>query len=282
MHLPDATLSEELYALRTDSGRYGFIGEIFSSFQGEGPYVGRRQIFIRLAGCELGCTYCDTSDFRKPADSFRVEHVHGSGEWSYIDNPASVDDVIGVIKLLHTPDVHSISITGGEPLIQPEFLEGLAVKIKDARLRLFLETSGCDHGAFMKVLEYTDIASIDVKLPSHKAVRPEKWEVLYENELACVQSASSAGIETVVKVVITGEDDRAPFERLCDDLQGSGDGVWMVIQPVTPPDMLIGNGDNDGCVSPSLLFSLSETAAGTFKEGHVMVLPQMHRMIGVL
>ena len=45
------------------------INEVFSSIQGEGTLIGRRQVFIRFSGCNLDCNYCDTSKSRDP--SFR-------------------------------------------------------------------------------------------------------------------------------------------------------------------------------------------------------------------
>ena len=45
--------------------RPGYLSEIFVSFQGEGAHVGYRHLFVRLAGCNLRCRYCDTPDSRE-------------------------------------------------------------------------------------------------------------------------------------------------------------------------------------------------------------------------
>jgi 7-carboxy-7-deazaguanine synthase len=81
------------------------ITEIFKSIQGEGTRAGRPCIFVRLTGCNLGCTWCDT------AYAF-----HGGTKYSVEDVVARVDDLAG-------RDSHRVSlveITGGESLLQPE------------------------------------------------------------------------------------------------------------------------------------------------------------------
>ena len=49
------------------------IIEIFSSFQGEGLLIGERQIFVRFAGCNLNCNYCDTNDSKSEKSGITTE-----------------------------------------------------------------------------------------------------------------------------------------------------------------------------------------------------------------
>ncbi|HWI54270.1 MAG TPA: 7-carboxy-7-deazaguanine synthase QueE, partial [Desulfobacteria bacterium] len=89
--------------------------EIFSSVQGEGLYLGVKQIFIRFAGCNLKCKYCDTPF--EPETGFRVEVPAGSGRFDLYQNPVTPDQIIDIIKRLDPQLCHSISLTGGEPLL---------------------------------------------------------------------------------------------------------------------------------------------------------------------
>ena len=73
------------------------VKEIFTSIQGEGPYVGYKQLFIRLCGCNLNCKYCDT-DFG----------LIGSREYS----PEEIKQICE-----QNIDCHSVALTGGEPLL---------------------------------------------------------------------------------------------------------------------------------------------------------------------
>ena len=78
------------------------IREIFISVQGEGPYVGQRQLFIRFCGCNLNCRYCDT-DFE----------LSKSTEYTPIQLIEKVNEYGKNLVL---------SLTGGEPLVSSEFL----------------------------------------------------------------------------------------------------------------------------------------------------------------
>ena len=121
------------------------IIEIFSSFQGEGLLIGERQIFVRFAGCNLNCNYCDTNDSK-------------SEKSGRLMTPQSVTDEIN--KLL-TPDCRSISFTGGEPSLYPDFINEVS-KLTD--LKIMLETNGTlpDN---IDSIEKLDMVSLDIKLP---------------------------------------------------------------------------------------------------------------------
>jgi len=84
-----------------------YIKDIFYSFQGEGPYIGYPQIFVRLYGCNIYCNYCDEPDF--PRQRKRV----------------SIEEIQAQLQPLLLNPVHSISITGGEPLLQADALAEL-------------------------------------------------------------------------------------------------------------------------------------------------------------
>ena len=79
------------------------IAEIFKSIQGEGIYAGRKQVFIRFYGCNLGCRYCDT----QPLTFTEMD----------------LEEVLSTISVFK--NYHSISLTGGEPLQQIDFLQVL-------------------------------------------------------------------------------------------------------------------------------------------------------------
>lgn len=242
----------------------GFVREIFSSFQGEGAYAGRRQIFVRMAICNLNCCYCDTEKSR--ADLCKVEKKAGTGQFVLLKNPLDVKSVIDSIDKLITPDLHSVSFTGGEPLLNTDFIRSIA---EETGVRKYLETSGISKKAFEEVIDPFDYAAIDIKLPSHHAVPAQRYEELYENEIGCISMSVERGIDTMAKVVILQDTEESDFRRICEDLP---DNTGLVIQPVTPIRDI-------QPIPPSKIFKLSEIA-GEFLHD-IIVMPQVHRLIGV-
>jgi 7-carboxy-7-deazaguanine synthase len=121
------------------------ISEIFYSLQGEARTVGRPTIFIRLTGCPLRCQYCDT------AYAF-------SGGIMY-----SLDDIIRELKQYNT---RFITVTGGEPLAQPDCI-ALLNRLCEMNYEVSLETSGAmDVSAVdsrvVKVLDLKTPGSLEV------------------------------------------------------------------------------------------------------------------------
>ncbi len=123
------------------------IKEIFTSIQGEGPYVGVRQVFVRFCGCNLSCAYCDTDYSAKKVKKMRTD---------------AVAEKINIMK-----NVHSIAITGGEPLLHADFLLELFPKLKAP---IYLETNATLSKELAKVIDYVKIISADIKLPSASGV----------------------------------------------------------------------------------------------------------------
>ena len=107
------------------------VTEIFHSIQGESSYVGQPCVFVRLTGCPLRCTWCDT-DYA----------FYGGHE-------CSIDEVLAKV---HTYGCRLVEVTGGEPLAQPESLP-LMTRLCDAGYTVLLETSGA-----------VDIAPVDPRV----------------------------------------------------------------------------------------------------------------------
>jgi 7-carboxy-7-deazaguanine synthase len=127
------------------------ITEIFKSIQGEGTRAGLPCIFVRLTGCNLRCTWCDT------AYAF-----HGGKKMSVEEVLARVDELTGRLK---TPgseaSVPLVELTGGEPLLQEEVYP-LAEKLLAAKYEVMIETSG---ERFIGGLPREVIKIVDVKCP---------------------------------------------------------------------------------------------------------------------
>jgi 7-carboxy-7-deazaguanine synthase len=132
------------------------ITEIFRSIQGEGTRAGLPCIFVRLTGCNLRCTWCDT------AYAF-----HGGSKMSVEEVLARVEE-LSTVSAQKQPDVSAnsrklslVELTGGEPLLQPEVVP-LSQKLLDSGYRVMVETSGERPVA---ALPREVIKIVDVKCP---------------------------------------------------------------------------------------------------------------------
>ena len=142
------------------------ICEMFSSIQGEGYLAGRRQIFLRFPLCNLTCRYCDTD--HKKVDSCRVETKPGSSTFLQLPQPITLQNVLGILSdwITALPDAHhSISITGGEPLLSVDTLKMWLPQLRKL-LPIHLETNGTMHVSLEQIIQHIDYISMDFKLPS--------------------------------------------------------------------------------------------------------------------
>ena len=251
----------------------GWIGEVFSSIQGEGVYAGYRQIFVRFAGCPFRCTYCDTTEFWQTAPTYcLVERKPGSQVFKKLENPIKSEKLVKEIERLCTPDLHSISLTGGEPLAAGEFLVEVARTCKRKGWKTYLETSGSDSRVMKSAVPYLDYAAIDLKLPEHGAVGRERWASLLREELKCVRAAAQGGVKTFVKIVVLRETRTSTLVRVCQKLKSVAK-VPVVLQPVTPV--------REGVRPPTALSLLTASAKIAELGLEVRIMPQLHRTLGV-
>jgi 7-carboxy-7-deazaguanine synthase len=118
------------------------ISEIFRSIQGEGRRQGLITTFVRLSGCNLNCSWCDTPCAREGGKEVPVGDVFQAVEFSSCGR---------------------VCITGGEPLIQREEVEALVKQLDDAGYEVEIETNGTID--FSPLQAHASIC-MDVKCPS--------------------------------------------------------------------------------------------------------------------
>ncbi len=123
----------------------GKITEVFDSVQGEGIYLGEKQLFVRFFGCNLNCKYCDTK-----MDCFTEYEPQ---------------ELLEEIRL-YQDKYHSISFTGGEPLLQIDFLKEALRLARKENFTNYLETNGTLPDVLEQVIEDIDIVAMDIKLPT--------------------------------------------------------------------------------------------------------------------
>ena len=119
-----------------------YLYEVFSSIQGEGPSVGETTLFVRFAGCDLRCGWCDTPHTWQRSATARFEVARGRGAFRTVDNPVALDDLLAAAEALDLPAHRFASLTGGEPLLQPAALREVAQALRARGPRILLETAG--------------------------------------------------------------------------------------------------------------------------------------------
>jgi len=222
------------------------ISEIFCSIQGEGLYAGQKQVFVRLAGCALRCSYCDE---RAASSAGRLETVGRIGT--------------RIRSLARSGRAQAVSITGGEPLLQPSAVRAIAVLSRRLGLPVHLETGGSLYREMADLREEVDVIAADIKLPC--AVGGEMWS---EHR----RFLSVAPGKTFVKVVVTSLTPLPEFRRAVTLAASVSSRIPFFIQPVTPVRGL-------RAPARSRLETFHRVAAGRLSD--VRIMPQLHHLWGV-
>ncbi len=238
------------------------ITEIFSSIQGEGPYVGVRQLFLRLPKCNLKCPYCDTET--KIPEQFRVEKVPGTQVFSMMENPIPLDQLLDLLQTYDLSIHHSLSITGGEPLLWADELAVLLPFLKAKGLTIYLETNGTLPDQLLQILPLVDIISMDIKLPFSGI---NFWN-LHESFLRY-----SIQKEVFVKIVVDQETTLEDLQHACDLIVRVDPSILTILQPVTP---------SQGILTPKPKQLIEWQSLLLEKLINVRVIPQTHVSMGQL
>jgi 7-carboxy-7-deazaguanine synthase len=224
----------------------GFIREIFTSLQGEGLEVGQRMAFVRLLGCNLLCAYCDSPEARKMEGPLFYKGKS-------FTNPVDVDFVIDKIE------DDRVAITGGEPLLQVDFLQELCPRLVRMQKSLYLETNGSLPDNLQQVKEYFDTICLDFKVPSATGQK-QLW---HEHERSLNIAATA---DVFVKVVIDANFQPAELSTTCEIIVRVNRKIPLVIQPV------FGRQINN-------LLELQQTALRVLDD--VRVIPQIHKYLNI-
>ena len=219
------------------------IAEIFVSIQGEGLYVGKQQIFVRFYGCNLNsCRFCDT-------------RLHSFKEYEPYD-------LFDYLKSDFS-GCRFISLTGGEPLVQRDFLKEFLPLIKKTGFKTYLETNATLPEALRQVVNYIDIIALDFKFPSSTGLRG-----FWQEHRDFLKIASLK--EAFVKAVICNETDLADLNKALQLLSDFDRDIPFILQPNSYED--------------------NELLRNKIREFHrfslkflsdVRIIPQTHKIIGI-
>lgn len=134
------------------------VVEHFVSINGEGKCAGQLAYFIRFAGCNLACDYCDTKWANEPDVSYERY------------------DEKEIYKMIKKAGVKNITLTGGEPLCQKDMGQLLSLLRKDRKLRIEIETNGS-----VDIKPFIEIREINDEKTDNKIVDAQKKERLTDN-----------------------------------------------------------------------------------------------------
>ena len=206
----------------------------------------------------MRCEYCDTNFSR--AEFCRVERAAGTAEFDLEKNLLSVRRAVALIKKLAACPTQAVSFTGGEPLLQWEFVGEVAREIKKFGLKIFLETNGTLAAEYEKISDAVDIVSMDIKSPDLFAAHEKFLQAAHGKDLC-------------VKMVVTGATTAEEFLAGVELVARLDPTILLIVQPVTPIK-------NVRAPTARQLLEFQATALSKLKD--VRIIPQTHKFMNLL
>lgn len=217
------------------------IAEIFSSIQGEGVYLGQPQTFVRFYGCNLKCGFCD--------EAKKTKYKEYSGQ--------------ELIKAIIKENSKVVSLTGGEPLLYAGFLKEVLPGLKKKGLTVYLETNGTLKNKLLEIIDFLDIISVDIKLPSSTGDRAF-WKAHYDFLKA------SGAKEIFVKSVITNKTVASDIKKAVSIIEKVNKAIFFILQPAT-------SGNRIQKIEKAQEF----LKLARSRLDNVRMIPQVHKILGV-
>lgn len=269
-------LQTETQQSQTKTTSKGNLSEIYLSLQGEGIWVGTPTVFIRTTGCHRRCRYCDTEFALIAERQAKIWLGWRTGEPDLIvDNPVSLQEVVAWVQRAAGEVAKWVSFTGGEPLLQADFLAELGKELKARKFKILLETEGGLPDKLAKVLPFVNAVAADIKLPSTTG-EPLDWDECER----FLKTTVNAQVQACVKIVVTADIDEGEFCQAVDLLaklhEGSTDyrhlcPVALILQPVTPARFVT--------EAPSMDLLLHLASLAQRKLPDVRIVPQVHKLM---
>lgn len=244
----------------------GHLSEIFASLQGEGAYAGRRHLFVRFAGCDLRCRYCDTPDSLSRVSRCRVEYP--GGELEELDNPIGPERLALVVSRFRAedPTIEMISATGGEPMLQHSFIERWLTE-SAPMLPVMLETHAMATRGLAGLLSHLAVVSADIKLPSNSG--EQGWSAHREFLAGCARS----GVDLYVKVPVDDGTALEEIRRAAAIVAEVAPRATIFVQPITDPQT------GQWRLNPARVGTV--LAAVAAEQNRVAFRPQLHKLVGI-
>jgi organic radical activating enzyme len=192
-----------------------------------------------------------------------VETVPGTGRYDFFTNNMAVEEVMKVVGRLRIPGHHSVSVTGGEPLVQGDFLRGLLGALRDEGHRIYLETNSTFPEELPGIIEHVEYVAADIKLPSCTG-EEERFEVNLEFLKGCDAP------HIFVKLVLAEGFDEREVLAAVKLVKASGRKATVVIQPAT-------GRRGEAAIGGGPLLEVSQKALELYSD--VRVIPRINQLL---